>query len=121
MPSNGLTREEVDRIEADSVTHARDDIRVHRIVDLAVNAALDVKWITEALDRVREEVEPDVVASVESGLAAVRDLITQARADPRSVDADAFHAAKDHLDRTSMPVHEASISRSLRDEGSPDG
>ena len=121
VPSNGLTREEVDRIEADSVTHARDDMRVHRIVDLAVNAALDVKWITEALDRVREEVEPDVVASVESGLVAVRDLITQARADPRSVDADAFHAAKDHLDRTSMPVHEASISRSLRDEGSPDG
>ena len=33
-------------------------------IALAVNAALDVKWITEALDRVRGDVDPDVVVSV---------------------------------------------------------
>ncbi len=118
VPSNGLTRDEVDRIEADSVTHARDDMMVHRVVDLAVNAALDVKWITEALDRVRADVDTEVVASVEAGLVELQALITQAREDPRSVDPDAFHAAKDRLDRASMPVHEASIARSLRNEAS---
>ena len=118
VPSNGLTRDEVDRIEADSLEHARDDMLVHRVVDLAVNASLDVKWITEALDRVREDVAPDVTKAVESGLASLQSLITRAREDPRSVDPDAFHQAKDRLDRASMPVHEASIARSLRDDPS---
>jgi hypothetical protein len=33
------------------------------------------------------------------------------------VDADAFHAAKESLDKASMPVHEAAITRSLRAGG----
>jgi molecular chaperone HscA len=115
VPSNGLTREEVAQIEADSLTHARDDMAVHRVVDLAVNAALDVKWIREALDRVRGELPPSTAEGVDSQLAAVEAFIQSARKDPRSVDADAFHAAKDSLDRSSMPVHEASITRSLRE------
>ncbi|MHC4793565.1 MAG: hypothetical protein ACYTDE_04610, partial [Planctomycetota bacterium] len=67
---------------------------------------------------VRADVDTEVVASVEAGLVELQALITQAREDPRSVDPDAFHAAKDRLDRASMPVHEASIARSLRNEAS---
>lgn len=118
VPSNGLTREEVAQIEADSFTHARDDMAVHRVVDLAVNAALDVKWIREALDRVRGELPSSIAEVVDSQLAVVEVFIQSARKDPRSVDADAFHAAKDSLDKSSMPVHEASITRSLRERDS---
>ena len=115
VPSHGLTAEEVDRIEAESYTHAREDMLVHRVVDLAVNASLDVKWITEALDRVRDEVDPAVIAEVEEGVASLRTLIEAARRDPRVVDADDFHATKERLDRASMPIHEAAIARSLRE------
>ena len=115
VPSHGLTAEEVDRIEAESYTHAREDMLVHRVVDLAVNASLDVKWITEALDRVRDEVDPSVIAAVEEGVASLRTLIEAARRDPRVVDADDFHATKERLDRASMPIHEAAIARSLRE------
>ena len=90
---------------------------VHRVVDLAVNSALDVKWIREALDRVRDEVDPEVVETVESGLDRLQSLIDAARSDPRSVDPEVFHQAKDALDRASMPVHEAAITRSLKDDG----
>ena len=115
VPSHGLTAEEVDRIEEESYTHAREDMLVHRVVDLAVNASLDVKWITEALDRVRDEVDPAVTATVEEGIASLRGLIEEARRDPRVVDADEFHATKERLDRASMPIHEAAIARSLRE------
>ncbi|MAD78457.1 MAG: hypothetical protein CMJ51_03690 [Planctomycetaceae bacterium] len=115
VPSHGLTADEVDRIEAESYTHAREDMLVHRVVDLAVNASLDVKWITEALDRVRDEVDPSVIAAVEEGVASLRTLIEAARRDPRVVDADDFHATKERLDRASMPIHEAAIARSLRE------
>ena len=117
MPSHGLSEAEIDRIEQESFEHAREDMMVHRVVDLAVNSALDVKWIREALDRVRDEVDPEVVETVESGLDRLQSLIDAARSDPRSVDPEVFHQAKDALDRASMPVHEAAITRSLKDEG----
>ena len=119
VPTHGLTAEEVDRIEAESYKHAREDMLVHRVVDLAVNASLDVKWISEALDRVRDELEATTTTPVEAGIAEVKRFIEAARRDPREVDADAFHAAKESLDRASIPVHEAAIARSLR-EAPPD-
>ncbi len=117
VPSHGLTVEEVERIEADSFAHAREDMLVHRVVDLAVNASLDAKWIEEALGRVRDDLDPALVAEVEAGIAEVRGFVEDARRDPRRVDADAFHAAKDRLDRASVPVHETAIARSLREDG----
>ncbi|MFM1831928.1 MAG: hypothetical protein RLZZ461_244 [Planctomycetota bacterium] len=116
VPSHGLTVEEVERIEAESYAHAREDMLVHRVVDLAVNAALDAKWIEEALGRVRDELAPELVAEVEAGIGEVRGFVEASRRDPRTVDADAFHAAKDRLDRASVPVHETAITRSLREE-----
>jgi len=114
VPTYGLTSEEVDRMERDSLTHARDDMRRHRIVDLAVNAALDVKWIGDALERVREKLDASVADAVEQELHRVRGFIALAKASPESVDANAFHQAKEALDRASVPVHEAAISASLR-------
>ena len=103
------------RFVAESFEHAKDDMLVHRVVDLAVNAALDVKWIGEALSRVREELDVAIIERVESSMAEVRGFIETSRTDPRSVDAEAFHGAKERLDRESVPVHEAAIARSLRD------
>jgi len=115
VPSRGLTREEVDRMERESLDHARSDMRVHRVIDLSVNAALDVKWIGEALARVRSELEPAYAVLVDARLAEVASLIEAARRDPSAVDAEAFHGAKQSLDELSMRVHEVSIARSLRE------
>ena len=46
----------------------------------------------------------------------VEAFIQAARKDPGSVDADAFQGAKEALDKASVPVHEASITRSLRQD-----
>ena len=115
LPTHGLTSEEIDRIEAESLEHAREDMHVHRVVDLAVNAALDLKWIGEALDRVRDELPRDQVEAVEARSAELKQFIDRSRTDPRTVDAEAFHQAKESLDRASVPIHEAAIARSLRD------
>lgn len=116
VPSYGLTPEEVNRIEAESFVHAKSDMHVHRVIDLRVNANLDLQWIGAALGRVREELDPTLVSEIESKMAAVRGFIASADRDAASVDADAFYAAKDALDRASVPVHEASIRRSLQAE-----
>jgi molecular chaperone DnaK (HSP70) len=116
VPSYGLTSVEVDRIERESFAHARSDMHVHRVIDLRVNANLDLQWIGAALDRVRDALEPAVVAEVEARMAALRGFVAAADRDAAGVDANAFHAAKEALDAASVPVHEASITRSLRGE-----
>lgn len=114
LPSYGLTREEVDRMERESVLHAREDMRAHRIIDLVVHARLELGWIAGALERAGEDLAPSVRTEVEAAMASLRRLADEAQRDPASVDPDGFQRAKEALDRASVPVQEASIRRSLR-------
>lgn len=114
VPSYGLSAEEVERMERESVEYARDDMTVHRVIDLRVHSELDLKWIGEALARVRLALDPSYVTELETAMAEVRGLCETAAHDPRSVDANKFHQAKQSLDVLSMRVHEVSIAESLR-------
>ncbi|MFU8829365.1 MAG: Hsp70 family protein [Phycisphaerales bacterium] len=114
VPNHGLSREEVDRMEAESIEHAREDMQRHRIVDLVANSKLDLKWIGERLVAVGEELEPEYRSELEQRCATLGTMVERAEADWRSVDANAFHRAKEDLDRASMRMHEVSIRRSLR-------
>lgn len=114
VPSYGLTQDEVERIERESLEHARSDMTLHRVIDLRVHSELDLKWIGEALARVRLELDGAYVAELEAAMADVRARCEAAARDPRTVEPNAFHAAKQALDRLSMRVHEVSIAKSLR-------
>lgn len=114
VPNHGLTSEEVDRIERESIAHAREDMTRHRIVDLITNASLDLKWINEGLTRVGNALDPAYRTELEALAATLRDFVTRAKADWTSVDGDAFHAAKDALDRASVRLQEVSIAESLK-------
>ncbi|MAY74592.1 MAG: hypothetical protein CMJ31_07785 [Phycisphaerae bacterium] len=117
VPNHGLTAEEVDRIEAESFAHAKDDMTRHRVADLITNARLDMKWIGERLERHRNELEPGYAADLDRRLADLKAMADGAEADWRSVDADAFYHAKDELDRASVRLQEVGIAASLRDDG----
>ncbi|MFM9994928.1 MAG: Hsp70 family protein [Phycisphaerales bacterium] len=116
IPNHGLTREEVDRMEAESLTFAREDMTRHRVVDLVVNAKLDLKWIGERFARFRERLEPGYAASLESQISALTAQVAAAEADWRSVDPDALHKAKETLDQASIRLQEVSIAASLSEE-----
>jgi molecular chaperone DnaK (HSP70) len=114
VPSYGLTPAEVDRMERESLLHASSDMHLHRVVDLAVNARLDLKWIGEALERVRADLPAATVEAVEAHMLRLKGFLALAERAPGQVDANAFQRAKEELDRASMPVHEAAIARSLK-------
>lgn len=116
VPNHGLTREEVDAMEAASIEHARDDMQQHRVVDLVANGKLDLKWIGERLEKHGEALDPAYRDDLRSRLATLESMIMQAEADWRSVDANAMHAAKQSLDEASVRLQEVSIAASLRDE-----
>jgi molecular chaperone DnaK (HSP70) len=116
VPNHGLTREEVDRIEAESIEHAREDMERHRVVDLVTNSKLDLKWIGERFERFKGELEPEYRDELATKVEVLRQFVARAGADWRSVDANAFHAAKNDLDRASIRLQEIGIAASLRDD-----
>ncbi len=118
VPNHGLTREEVDRIEAESFKHARDDMTQHQVVDLVTNSKLDYKWISERLERFADLLEDDYCDELRTKLNVLQGFIERAQADWRSVDPNAFHSAKEDLDRSSMRLQEIGIAESLRAEKS---
>ncbi|MEC9374170.1 MAG: Hsp70 family protein, partial [Planctomycetota bacterium] len=118
VPNHGLTRDEVERMERDALEHARDDMTRHRIVDLITNSRLDVKWTRDQLARIGERLDGDVRSAIERNVEALEELIRRAEADWRGVDANAFHAAKQSLDESTVRMHEISIAESLRREES---
>jgi molecular chaperone DnaK (HSP70) len=115
VPNHGLTKEEADRMERESLSHARDDLTRHRIVDLVANSELDLRAIEAALARVGSELEPAYVTALRTRINALRALVSRAKHDWTSVDPDELHQAKESLDRESMRLHEVAIARSLRD------
>lgn len=114
IPNHGLTREEVARIESESIAHAREDMDRHRVVDLVVNSKLDLKWISERFERFREKLEPAYAAELEGKLGVLRSFVSAAETDWRTVDPNGFHRAKEDLDRASVRLQEIGIAESLR-------
>ena len=116
VPNHGLTREEVDRIERESISHAREDMTRHRIVDLVANARLDLHWVERQLGKVETLLEAGYVEILKAQISKLKSLVAAAEADWRSVDPNALHAAKESLDQASIRLHEVSIAKSLRED-----
>ncbi|MGV6815251.1 MAG: Hsp70 family protein [Phycisphaerales bacterium] len=114
VPNHGLTNEEVDRIEAESFKHARDDMTQHQVVDLVTNSQLDYKWISDRLERFEGLLDAEYRDELRTKLKSLKKFIDKARFDWRSVEPNAFHQAKEELDRASMRLQEVGIAESLR-------
>jgi molecular chaperone DnaK (HSP70) len=121
VPTHGLTTAEVDRLEQEAFAHAREDMHLHRVVDLAVNARLDLKWIGEALERTRAALEAGYLEQLDASMMRLKGFCEAAERNPAATDADAFHKAKEALDQLSMRLHETSIARSLKSMSTPGG
>ncbi|MEZ6194037.1 MAG: Hsp70 family protein, partial [Phycisphaerales bacterium] len=111
VPNHGLTREEVDRMEAESYAHAAEDMTAHRLIDLRNQARLDIRAIEKQLAKVGDEIEAGYRSEVEANVAQVRAL-----ADAPSADADTFHGALDAMDKSTVRLAEMAIAKTLREE-----
>lgn len=118
VPNHGLTREEVDRMESESISFAREDMTRHRIVDLIVNSKLDVKWISERLEKLRPRIEADYASTLDERIAGLRAMIARAEASWTGVNADEFARLKSELDTLSIRLQEIGIAESLRADDS---
>lgn len=114
IPNHGLTRDEVARMEQDSLVNAREDMARHRVADLIANSSLDLKWIGERFTKFSDRLDPDYRVRLGGLLAELSGFVQKATTDWTSVDANAFHKAKETLDRESIRLQEIGIADSLR-------
>jgi molecular chaperone DnaK (HSP70) len=112
VPNHGLTREEVSRMEAESFTHAREDMLAHRLIDLRANARHDIRQIQRQLAKVGSQIEPEYRGQIEKTIAAVQAFI-----DADKPDADAFQTALTEMDHGTIRLAEIAIKQTLEQEG----
>jgi len=112
IPNHGLTRQEVAKMEADSLEHATEDMTAHRVIDLRNQARLDIRAINRQLEKVGADIDDDYRNQVQQHVATV-----QALADIDHPDPDAFQQALDKMDKSSVNLAEVAITKTLREEG----
>ncbi|MBX3386957.1 MAG: Hsp70 family protein [Phycisphaeraceae bacterium] len=114
VPNHGLTRDEVDRLEQESLAFAREDMIRHRVADLIANARLDLKWIRKQFETHQALLDPAYAVELSGLIDALAQLTESATSDWRSVDPNTFQQAKENLDRASVRLHEIAITQSLK-------
>jgi molecular chaperone DnaK (HSP70) len=111
VPNHGLTREEVDRMEAESYEHAAEDMNAHRLIDLRNQARLDIRAIEKQLTKVGDGLDAGYRAEIQAKVAEVK-----AMADAPDADAEQFHQALDAMDKSTVRLAEMAIVKTLREE-----
>ncbi|MEM1355418.1 MAG: Hsp70 family protein [Planctomycetota bacterium] len=111
IPNHGLTRDEVERIERESFDHAQADMTAHRLIDLKLNARLDLRNIQGQLDRVGDQLDPAYRAELDEHMARVQSHID---APDDRADADRFHQDLTAMDHATIPLAEAAIKQTLK-------
>ena len=110
VPSHGLTREEVARIERESIEYAQQDIDAHRRVDLVNQVAFDTHKTEQMLDKVGHLLDPAERQRIESEMAALRKLGDE------TDDLDALHKALSDFGRSTLHLAELGIREALKDK-----
>lgn len=111
VPNHGLTRDEVEAIERDSFAHAKADMDAHRLIDLRLNAKLDIRNIQKQLERVSDGIDADYRDEIETHIATVQGMIDAA---DDAVDADAFQQAMHDMDHATIKLAEVAIAQTLK-------
>ncbi len=111
VPNHGLSREEVARMEAQSVLHAREDMTAHRLIDLRLHAQNDIRAIERQLKKVGDQIDDAYRTEIETKIAAVRGFMEAAKPDP-----DAFANALTAMDHATVRLAEIAIKQTLIEE-----
>ena len=109
IPSHGLTREEVARIEQESIAFAREDMTAHRLVDLRVQVDFDTGRTEQTLAKYGRLLEPTYRAELETAMRNLRELAAA------TGDAEALHVALDRFGKMTETLANVAITQALRE------
>ncbi|MCP4251228.1 MAG: Fe-S protein assembly chaperone HscA [bacterium] len=111
VPAHGLTREEVRRMEAESVTFARQDLEAHRLIDLRNQVLFDINKAEQMLGQYGRQLDDGQRADLKESLA---DLRTFAET---SEDSDEIYRRLQEFNRKTIPLAEVAMTTVLGGDG----
>jgi molecular chaperone DnaK (HSP70) len=109
VPSHGLTPEEVQRMEEESYTFAREDMTAHRLIDLRNQVTFDTYKAEQALNRVGDRLDQTERQKLEQAIAQLRQLAAE------SDDAERIYEELDRFGKMTLFLAEAAITASLKE------
>ncbi len=109
VPAHGLTRDEVRKIELDSVRFARQDMDAHRLIDLRNQIEFDAHKTEQVLARVAETLPREERIAIEESIRVLRKL-SQTSGDPEKL-----HQALEQFGKSTLHLAEFAITRSLQE------
>src|SRR5581483_531094 len=104
VPVHGLTQDEVDQIYMDSLEHALEDVKAHRLIDLRNEVETVLRATRKQLGDAGSELAPAVKAAIEK---KAEELLARARTD----DADGIQKGLEELNETAKPLAEIMLNR----------
>ncbi len=108
VPAHGLTKDEVDRMEIESYTHAREDMTAHRLIDLRNQVAFDTHKAEQALARAGAALPAEERQRIETAMRSLRQLAATC------TDADELHRALDAFGKMTIHLAEVNITAALK-------
>ena len=109
IPHHGLTRDEVRRIEAESVAMARSDMNAHRLIDLRNQVEFDTHKTEQTLALHGGLLPEGERAALAAAMADLRALATA------TTDCEALHQALDRFGKMTANLANLAIAETLRE------
>jgi molecular chaperone DnaK (HSP70) len=110
IPSHGLTREEVARIETESVKFARQDMAAHRLIDLRNQVEFDTHKTEQTLSKYGHLLPENEQAELEAAIRHLRGLAAA------SDDADKLYAELDRFGKRTETLANLAVTEVLRQD-----
>jgi len=109
IPAHGLTREEVRQMEKDAYAHARQDMKIHRLIDVRNQVVFDTAKAEQALRKAGPTLDPNLRKTITESMANLRRLAET------SEDSEAIYQALQDFDRMTIPLAEHAVAQALKE------
>jgi molecular chaperone DnaK len=103
----------VQRMVEESVEHAWDDMAARRWVEAKLRAEETLAASRNGLETIRAELDPALVAEVESAMNAVTSVLAAEHPETKIGDVERLKAAHTALDRATQPLAELLMERAM--------
>jgi molecular chaperone DnaK len=109
IPAHGLTRDEVRQMEKDAYTHAREDLMVHRLIDVRNQVTFDTAKTEQALAQAGPGLDGALRGKIAEAMASLRKMAETA------TDPELLNQALQEFDRLTIPLAAHSVAEALRE------
>ncbi|MEK7756339.1 MAG: Fe-S protein assembly chaperone HscA [Planctomycetota bacterium] len=109
IPSHGLTRDEVKRMQAEALQHAREDMAAHHLIDVRTTLEFDLHKAEQMIERYGHLLD---VPGRDALVAEIRGLLDFAK---QCTDPHVLNERREAFNRMTIPLAELAITAALHE------